>query len=120
MKIKVLYVVVSFLAAGCDAKPAATVDKFITNVADGDIPRANNLMNKQRINSDLIRQAICELGLDHNFMNNPAETTVKRLTTSQSRKFGTFSMRKSKGAPIVPWLASRYLRNVLKTSTMPQ
>lgn len=68
---------VSILAAGCSTKPASIIDKFAVNVADGDIRSTNRLMDRQKINSDLIRQAISDSGLDRNFMNTDAEKTIR-------------------------------------------
>jgi hypothetical protein len=86
MKIRVLLIFISILAAGCSAKPASTIDYFVANVADGDIRRANNLLDRQRINSDLIRQAINESGLDHNFMKTNAEKTIKQANDIAKQK----------------------------------
>ena len=86
MKISGLIILVSIFAAGCSAKPASIIDEFAANVADGDIQRANNLMDRQRINSDLIRQVINESGLDHNFMKNNAEKTIKQANDVAKQK----------------------------------
>lgn len=77
MKIRGLLILVSILAAGCSTKPASIIDKFAVNVADGDIRSTNRLMDRQKINSDLIRQAISDSGLDRNFMNTDAEKTIR-------------------------------------------
>lgn len=86
MIIKVFFILVSILVAGCSAKPSATIDKFIVNVTDGDITRANKLIDRQRINSDLIRQAIDESGLNQNFMKTNAEQTIKLASDIAKQK----------------------------------
>ena len=78
MKICSLLIFVSILTAGCSAKPASTIYEFAVNVAGGDIRQANNLLDRQKINSDLIRQAITISGLDHNFMKTNTEKTIKQ------------------------------------------
>ena len=86
VKMRGLLLFMSVLAAGCSAKPASTIDKFVADLADGDIQRANDLMDRQRINSDLIRQSINKSGLDHNFLKANAEQTINQANDIAKQK----------------------------------
>ena len=101
MKISGLIIFVSIFAAGCSAKPASTIDKFAANIADGDIQSANNLMDRQRINSDLIKQSINKSGLDHDFMKANAEKTIKQANDIAKQKVWSIlddDLRKGEGS----------------------
>lgn len=122
--INALLIFLCLLAAGCSAKPASIVDKFVANVADGDVQRATKLMDRKKINSDLIRQAIYESGLDRNFMKSNAEETIKKANDIAKQKVWNIfddEVKKGKGSVLAGMVILReYSENNHDTSVVVQ
>jgi hypothetical protein len=101
MKFLLLLLLAAALMAGCSARPSSTIEVLSNRVDAGDFQGIGQLLDRPKINADLIRQAIGSLGLDPDFMKGNAESAIKQADYFVKLKVWTVfdnEVKKGKGS----------------------
>jgi len=86
MNIKCLMLLLATLVAGCSETPSNSINKLVVCAASGDINGINLLLEKHKINADLIKQAVKQLDKEKDFLKSNHNTIIEQANNLAKHK----------------------------------